>query len=274
MTSRTVIWTLVMLIVGALLVVLSRAGYLSPVENAALTVLSPVQETLSDAARPVDELLDNIGEADDLREENERLRTENEQLTSDVARLQEGEARLEELQRLLQVKETRPEETFVTANIFAREPSNLKEMVAIDRGEQDGVQEGMAVLTAGSTLVGSVTKVLDDYSWVTFITDPSSAVSAMVEETRAQGVVTGSYSGRLSLEFVRQAEQVDEGDTVITSGVGGGYPPGLVIGEVASLESVRQELFKNVTVEPLARFDQLQTILVLTSFVPRQLEPP
>jgi rod shape-determining protein MreC len=274
MTSRTVVWTLVMLIVGALLVVLSRAGYLSPVENAALTVLSPVQEALTNAARPVDELLDNIGEADDLREENERLRTENEQLTAEVARLQEGETRLEELRRLLQVKETRPEDTFVAANIFAREPSNLKEMVAIDRGEQDGVQEGMAVLTEGGTLVGSITKVLDDYSWVTFITDPSSAVSAMVQETRAQGVVTGSYSRRLTLEFLRQAEQVDEGDTVITSGVGGGFPPGLVIGEVASLESVRQELFKDVTVEPLARFDQLETILVLTSFSPRQVEAP
>lgn len=274
MTSRIMLWTLIMVVGGVLLVVISRAGVTGPLENAALFVVSPAQEALGDAASPVDEFFDNIGEADDLREENERLRTENEQLASEVASLRESETRLEELRQLLQVKETQPEEEFLAANIFAREPSNLKEMVAIDRGTQDGVQEGMSVLSEGGTLVGSVTKVLDDYSWVTFITDPNSSVSAMIQETGAQGVVSGSYSRRLSMQFVRQAEAVEEGNTVTTSGLGGGFPPGLVIGRVASLESVRQELFKDVTVEPLARFTQLETVLVLTSFSPRRLEAP
>ena len=274
MTSRTMLWTLIVVVGGVLLVVISRAGVTAPLENAALFVVSPVQRALGDAASPVDEFFDNIGEADNLREENERLRTENEQLASEVASLRESETRLEELRQLLQLKETQPEEEFLAANIFASEPSNLKEMVAIDRGTQDGVKEGMSVLSEGGTLVGSVTKTLDDYSWVTFITDPNSSVSAMIQETGAQGVVTGSYSRRLSMQFLRQAEAVEEGNTVTTSGVGGRFPPGLVIGKVASLESVRQELFKDVTVEPLARFPQLETVLVLTSFSPRRLEAP
>ncbi len=274
MTSRTVLWTLTMVVVGTLLILLSRAGFLAPVENAALFVVSPAQRALTTTVKPVDDFFDNIGEADNLRQENERLRTENEQLTAEIARLQEGESKLTELRKLLQLKETQPQEEFLAANVFAREPSNLKEMVAIDRGKQDGVKEDMVVLTEGGTLVGTVTKVLDDYSWVTFITDPNSAVSAMIQGSRAQGIVAGSYSGRLTMEFLRQAEQVKEGDTVVTSGVGGGFPPGLVIGTVASLGSVRQELFKDVTVEPLARFSDLETVLILTSFSPRHLEPP
>jgi rod shape-determining protein MreC len=274
MTWRTVLWTLTMVVVSALLILLSRIGLLAPVENAALFVVSPAQRALTTAIRPADDFFDNIGEADDLREETERLRIENQRLAAEVARLREGETRLEELRELLQVKETQPEEEFLAANIFAREPSNLKEMVAIDRGKQDGVKEEMVVLTEGGTLVGTVTKALDDYSWVTLITDPNSAVSAMVQDSRAQGVVAGSYSRRLTMAFLRQAERVEEGDTVITSGVGGGFPPGLVIGTVASLENVRQELFKDVTVEPLARFRQLETVLVLTSFSPRHLEAP
>lgn len=274
MTSRTAFWTLAMILAAALLIVLSRAGFLSPVENGALLLVSPVEGAFTDAFRPVDEFFDNIGEADDLRAENEQLRTENEQLAARIARLEAGEARLEELRDLLQLKETQPEEEFLAANIFAREPSNLKEMVAIDRGTQDGVQEDMVVLTKGATLVGTVTKALNDYSWVTFITDPNSAVSGMIQGSGAQGVVAGSYSRRLTMEFLRQAEPAEEGATVITSGVGGGFPPGLIIGEVASLESVPQELFKKVTVEPLARFRDMETVLVLTSFSPRHLEAP
>ena len=144
MTSRTMLWTLIVVVGGVLLVVISRAGVTAPLENAVLFVVSPAQRALGDAASPVDEFFDNIGEADNLREENERLRTENEQLASEVASLRESETRLEELRQLLQLKETQPEEEFLAANILAHEPSNLKEMVAIDRGEQDGVQEGMA----------------------------------------------------------------------------------------------------------------------------------
>jgi len=274
LSSRTGVWTLAVTALAVLLLALSRADVLGPLGNIVLTVFSPLQNALTRVSEPAADFISDIRRTDELSEENQALRAENERLNAEVARLRENETRLQQLSQLLQVKETHPEEQFLAANVFAREPSNVKEMVAIDRGKRDGVREGMAVVTEGGSLVGSITRVFDDYAWVTLITDPNSAVSAMIQESRAQGVVSGSYSRRLTMEFLRQAAVVHEGDMVLTSGIGGSFPPGLVIGRVSAVESSRQEIFKDVTVEPLASLSRLETVLVLTSFTPLQLQRP
>jgi rod shape-determining protein MreC len=106
------------------------------------------------------------------------------------------------------------------------------------------------------------------------ITDPKSAVSAMVQESRAEGVVAGNYDGALIMEFVGQGAPVKEGDFVITSGIGGGYPPGVVIGRVSDVEKTEQDLFQSVHVDHLASLSDLDNVLVQTSFEPRTLEQP
>jgi rod shape-determining protein MreC len=274
MSSRTAVWTVAIFILGVFLVVISRVGALSPVENAVLVVTSPAQNALSRAAEPAADFFDGLGESNELKDENARLRAENDRLETEVTRLRENEIRLQELRQLLQVKESRPDQEFLAANVFAREPSNLKEMVAIDRGKRDGVKEGMVVMTEGGSLVGRVTKLLDDSAWVTLLTDPNSAVSAMVQESRSQGVVAGSYSRRLTMDFIRQGATVNTGDVVVTSGIGGNFPPGLLIGRVVAAASTRQEIFQDVSVEPVASLSRLETILVLTSFTPQEVRAP
>ena len=136
------------------------------------------------------------------------------------------------------------------------------------------MREGMIVVTEGRSLVGTVSKTFDDYAWVTLITDPKSAVSAMVQESRAEGVVAGDYGGGLVMEFVGQGAVVSAGDFVITSGIGGGYPPGVVIGRVANVQKAEQDLFQSVYVDHLASLSQLEHVLVLTSFEPKEVEQP
>jgi rod shape-determining protein MreC len=119
-----------------------------------------------------------------------------------------------------------------------------------------------------------VSRTEDDHSWVTLVTDVDSAVSSLLLESRAPGVVAGGYNRRLSMEFVSQDAAVKEGDTVVTSGLGGTYPPGLVIGRVTGVTGHRQEIFRRVTVEPLASLSRLETILVITSFTPSKLSVP
>ena len=274
MNSRVAMWTAGVIVVGIALIAMSKAGALGPLENAVLTVISPVERGLRNAADPVAEWISNLTDLNKLSNENKDLRAENERLKGEVVRLRESEVKLQEMEKLLQVKQAFPDQEFLAASILAKDPSNLKEVVAIDRGKGDGVREGMVVVTEGHSLVGTVTSVLDGYSWVTLITDPNSAVSAMVQESRAQGVVTGSYSRQLSIEFVAQGAAVKEGDVVITSAIGGHYPPGLVMGRVTAVQSTPQELFKKVSVEPLASLARLETVLVLTSFVPLNLESP
>jgi len=274
LNSRATVWTAGVVVAGLLLIAVSALGALDPLENGLFNVVSPLQRGLRNATDPVAEWLSHLTELNELSDENKALRTENERLQNEVALLRESEIKLQQMEDLLQVEQTFPDQEFLAANVLAKDPSNLKDVVAIDRGKRDGVREGMVVVTEGNSLVGTVTSVHDDYAWVTLITDPNSAASAMVQESRAQGVVSGSYSRQLSIEFVAQGAVVKEGDMVITSAIGGHYPAGLVIGRVTAVQSTPQELFKKVSVEPLASLARLETLLVLTSFVPLELEAP
>jgi rod shape-determining protein MreC len=132
----------------------------------------------------------------------------------------------------------------------------------------------MPVVTEGSTLVGTITKVESGHAWITLVTDVDSAVSSHVLESRAQGVVAGAYDGTMQMEFVDHNAAVKEGDRVVTSGLGGTYPDGLVVGRVTHVGSNAQELFQSVTVEPLASLSNLENVLVMVTFSPAQVTTP
>jgi rod shape-determining protein MreC len=274
MTARTLAWTSFIAIAAFALMAASRLTVLDPVENVTLNVTSPFQGVLSGITRPIADWVNNITDAGTLSEENRRLREENERLTNELARAREEAIQGQTAGDLNAVREQFPDDVFLDASVVARDSSNARNIIAIDSGSGDGVREGMIVVSEGRSLVGTVTKVFDDYAWVTLITDPKSAVSALVEESRAEGVIAGNYDGSLVMEFVGQGVAVKEGDFVITSGVGGRYPAGISIGRVAEVRNADQDLFQQVFVDHLASLSKLERVLVLTSFEPRALEAP
>jgi rod shape-determining protein MreC len=259
---------------GFILLALSGIGLVRPVEDASFAVLAPLESVLRSIAQPIANTVTNFGDTRDLTAANEGLRKENERLHAENARLQEAATRREQLERLLAVTTTLSNQQFLAAGVFARDPNNLRQYAAIDKGKNDGVKTGMSVVTEGQTLVGSVIRVENSHSWVRLITDADSAVSSRILESRGEGVVSGGYNRKLSMEFVGQEATVKQGDTVVTSGLGGTYPAGLVIGKVTGVSGNRQEIFQSVTVEPLASLGRLETVLVMTSFVPLQLTAP
>jgi rod shape-determining protein MreC len=244
------------------------------VQDASYVLLSPLESALRSIAQPFADTISNYGDVRDLTQQNEALRADNERLNADLARLQEEATRREQLERLLDVKNSLSDQAFAAASIFARDPSNLRQVVAIDRGSNDGIKAGMPVVTQGKTLVGTVSRVEANHAWVTLVTDVDSAVSALILESRAAGIVAGGYSKTLSMEFVDQNSAVKEGDTVVTSGLGGSYPAGLIVGKVTGVGGQRQEIFRSVNVQPLASLARLETVLIMTSFVPIRLSTP
>ena len=274
MTARTLIWTGFIAIAAFMLMASSRLAVFGPVENLTLNVTSPAQTALHAATRPIADWVNNITDAGSLSSENTRLRDENERLTSDLVRAREDAVQQQAQQDLNAVRAQFPNDSFLAADVVSRDATNVRAIIAIGRGRSDGVREGMIVVSEGRSLAGRVSKVFDDYSWVTLITDPKSAVSAIVQESRAEGVVAGNYDGSLNMEFVGQGAAVKQGDFVLTSGVGGGYPPGVVIGRVANVQKTDQDLFQSVHVDHLASLSNLEHVLVLTSFQPTTLEKP
>lgn len=265
---RTRTWFTVVVAASALFLLGSRFGVFDPLENAVLVVTGPIEEGLRGATRPVADFVNNIADINRLKDENQSLREENERLQGQVAGLQDAEAARQQLELLNNIREAKPDDAFLAANVIAREPSNSQDMIAIDLGKSDGLEEGMIVITRQGSFVGTVTRALDDVAWVTMITDPTAGVSAVIQSSRAQGVVVGSPDGTLTMEFVEDTADVKAGDLVLTSGISGLAPPGEVIGRVVDVQNPAQDLFQSVHVEPLADLSHIEHVLVLTSFLP------
>jgi rod shape-determining protein MreC len=274
MTARTLAWTGFIAVAAFLMMAASGLTVLDPVENVTLNVTTPIQDVMSDTTQPVARWVNNITDAGALSAENRELRAENEQLRNELSRAREGAVQGQQQAELDAVRAQFPDDSFLDSSVIARDTSNVRSLIAIDSGRSDGVQEGMIVVSEGRSLVGTVSRTFNDYAWVTLITDPKSAVSSMVQESRAEGVVAGNYGGELIMEFVGQGAVVKTGDFVITSGIGGGYPAGITIGRVSRVKKTEQDLFQAVYVDHLASLSSLEKVLVLTSFEPTELQQP
>lgn len=277
---RLLWWTLAVVSVSLLSIVLSENRNLDPVQNLSLTVVAPLEDGLREIADPIADFFEGAFNRGELVRENERLRQELERLQSELAGSEDAQRQVEELKAALGVKESRAEEEIVVADIIAQDPSGLKRALAIDRGSKDGLDEGMVVLSRSGSLVGTISRVYDDFAWLRLITDPNSAVNVVVlsesgeEGSGARGVAAGDLRGSLSLEMLPADAQIAEGDLVTTSGLGGNYPRALLLGSVKSVEEKPQAILKRATVEPAADLSALDTVLVIASFLPARLAGP
>jgi len=177
---RLVWWCITIAVVSLMSIALSERRTLDPVQNLSLTVTAPVASGLQDAARPVDDLFRGITDRGDIVRENRELKEQVEELEKTFAEQQDAQQRVRELEEALGVKQGRPEDQLLAANVIAEDTSGLKRMIAIDRGSGDGLDEGMVVLSRKGSLVGTVARAFEDFAWVRLITDPGSTVNAQV----------------------------------------------------------------------------------------------
>jgi rod shape-determining protein MreC len=279
---RTIWWLTAVVSAGLVSIILSNARALDPFENFSLRITSPLENGMRDLADPISDFVEGITDRGDLVRENEKLRQENEDLTQLLAERENARERVSELEEALGVKESRPEAEFQVTNVISQDPSALKELIAIDRGSGDGLDEGMVVLSRHGTLIGTVSRAYEDFAWVRLVTDPDSAVNAQVhisepsgdETDDAQGVVIGDLRQGLVLDLLPPDADVSEGSLVTTSGLGGNYPQGWVIGRVASVDERPQAPFKKARIESLADLASLETVMVITNFQPARLAGP
>nr|WP_153864890.1 MULTISPECIES: rod shape-determining protein MreC [Myxococcaceae] len=198
-----------------------------------------------------------------VREENEVLRLENLRMHAAVQAL--GEARLENerLKKLLGYTEAAsgPE---IPARVLGVNPAPKLLSVRINRGEADGVERGMSVVTPEG-IVGQVVRTTGGYADVALVTDPMSRVAIRVQRSRARATAAGAGLNPLRLETALRTEDISEGDLVITAGTDGVYPPGLVVGRVSALEKSTQGMFQHAEIIPAVDTTKLEEVLVIPS---------
>lgn len=195
------------------------------------------------------------------RADLEVLRQQNDEMRQRLATLEEARLENERLRELAGFVAERELET-VGAEVIGRPASLWEGVITIDRGTAEGVTVGMPVLAAEG-LIGQVVTAGPYSSSVRLITDRRSGVAALLQTTRAEGIARGSLEGELWLEYISRETTVSVGDAVVTSGMGGVYPSGLLIGEIADVQLGSADLFPRIRVRPSAQLAGLEEVVVL-----------
>jgi len=196
-----------------------------------------------------------------VREENEQLRQELLQYKTANIEYREAVATNVRLQKLLELKESLPPPT-LTAEIVGKDPSLWFRTLTINRGSSDGVQKGMPVVTVEG-VVGQVLTSSPNYSKVLLATDPNSAIDVITQKTRVQGIVKGLGREAFGLHYVLKSAEVEKDDNVLTSGLGGVFPKGLMVGTVSEIRKSRRGMFQNIEIEPAVDFSQLEHLIII-----------
>ncbi len=239
------------------------AGIIHSVRGVVQTVATPFRvagSAITSPFRAVGNVAQNLtASPETLRD----LKTQNEELTAQLAQLSEAQADAERLQGLLDLQSSAHLDS-KAARIIGTSSDSWSRTVTIDKGSADGVTVNMPVANSGG-IIGQVTEVSANSSTVRLITDESSSVSAMVQSTRAQGMLEGQPDGTLRLAYVDADAQVEVGDLVVTSGLGGVYPKGLMLGRVASVEKSDNALYYTIVVTPASEIESNEEVLVILS---------
>ncbi|MFA4880480.1 MAG: rod shape-determining protein MreC [Candidatus Doudnabacteria bacterium] len=250
-----------------LLIFLHYVKVLRPVENAIFVVTAPVERAAFKTVNKIDNFFHLLTAIRDLARENQDLSGENYRLIAENVRLKEIEKENAFLRDQLKFKE-KGGVRGIDADVVGRNPDNLIQSLKINRGAQDNVRVGAPVIFGEGFLVGKVIEVFSKTATVLLITDQNSVVNALIIDSRASGNIYGQHGLGLTMEMIPQNEIVQVGDTVITSGLSGELPKGLVIGEIVKVESNSGELFQKAQVRSYVNFSKLEKVLVVTDINP------
>jgi rod shape-determining protein MreC len=234
-----------------------------PIGPLLLWILRPLQIVVHSTTGLIKGVQENYLTLTGYKAENEKLRERITRLELERNRLLEAEAINQRLQQLLDFRSHLPSVT-VTATIIANSASNWFQSCLIDKGSAHGVRAGMSVVTPLG-VIGRVVEVTAQSAKVLLLTDPNSGIDVIVQRTRARGIVSGSLENSTILKYVKRSEDVQIGDRLITSGLDGIFPKGLMVGTVTKVRKQTLGLFQAIEVIPAVTTAQTEVVLVVNA---------
>jgi len=262
--------TVIIIAIGIILLALS--GFLTTILNQFIDPIIELQTWFSERVQVVYEFITVPRDVVSLRQENQQLQDTVSLLQKEIIQLKQDLKEADILYALLGFARGRPEETYIAAAVIGKDPSPFLQYVLIDKGTDDGVMYNMPVVTEKG-LVGRIDAVTASAARVQLITDATSQVNAVVEDADAEGIITGSVTADITIEMVSQEAELQAGQIIQTSGVGGSYPSEVVIGQVLNVNKLENELFQSAAIQPAEDFQNLQAVLVVANFRPSNIAP-
>ena len=266
---RTIILWVAVFIVGLLAFTTVKGKYdLKISENVVNTILSPFQSAITSISNATKKIGVISWEMVTVYEQNKMLRSEVEQLRQRDVNVNEIMAENTRLTNILNYKNAVKQFDTAVAKIISYDSSNLTNSITINLGAKDGMQKNMPVITPQG-LVGTIVAVYEHSAKVQLILDPRSAVGAIIQrpESRVIGIMQGSVGVQTLAKMVNIPRDADVvvGDNVLTSGYGGLYPKGIVIGEVVEVTNEAGGLLKYATVKTAVDFYRIEEVLVIVN---------
>jgi rod shape-determining protein MreC len=261
----------ILLAIATGLMVSSSSPIMTDLSRGIAFAFRPVVAALDDGIGTIAGLVEAATSIDKLRSENQALREENDKLRIENRLTESVRKENDELTALLQLRSDLDYET-EAATVIARDPAEFRRVIVIDRGADDGIEKGDAVIAAGGALAGQVIEVGPNFSHVLLLSDSSSIVAGALAADGARGEVTGQLGSVLSMRNIDATSEVVLGDEVLTAGIelAGGirspFPGGLLIGAVVDKRRDPNEVVQTAFVEPAADLERLEHVLVITSY--------
>ena len=245
-----------------------KGSLLNPLRNAVGYVLVPIQSGVNAVGGSIYKEASNVRLLKDALDENDRLQSRVDELIEENTRLRAEQMELERLRALYELDTQYMQYNKVGARIIAKNTGSWFSVFRIDKGAEDGIKEDMNVI-AGGGLVGIITDVGANYATVRSIIDDSSEVSAMAQQSGDTCIVSGDLQlyneGRLNIGYMEKEDDIKDGDMIVTSNISGKFLPGILIGYATDITiDYSDNLTKSGYVIPVAQFDRLQEVLVIT----------
>lgn len=246
--SRTV-WVFGSLLIAALfLSFLHIQGILRPFQSVAVQTTRPLVYVLKSTGNSFKSFFTYFGSVAKVSRQNAELKEQVRNLQQEKVILQQYRLENERLRTELGYRKDSPL-NFAAAKVISRDPTNFSQTVVIDIGADQGIKEGAAVLSEG-VLVGRVSNVQSFTSSVMLVTDPQSKIDAQISSSGDNGILRGSYGSGMVLDMISQNASVVKGDEVVTFGLTGSVPKGLLIGTVGEFQSQKNDILQKVTIIP------------------------
>jgi rod shape-determining protein MreC len=245
-----------------LLLMFNPRNFFSPFRSVMFTLFYPFEKVFYLASAKIGNQIDFVGSISNLREENEKIIRENMFLEAQLASLKDEKKENELLRNQLGLI---PKEKYELLGSFVigQDMQESGAWINVDKGSFDGVEVGMPVIVSQGILVGRVEEVYPKSSKILLLTSPQSSVNAVDLETGSRGIVKGSFGLGVYMDMITQSDVINVGDSIVTSGLGGNFPKGLLIGKITEVKLSQDKLFQQALISPSARYPRLEAVFII-----------
>lgn len=250
-------------IVIVVLVVFLLNFFSKGVKSFFYSISEPIQKVFWGAGDRVSDFFEYFGRAKELKEEVEKLTFENQELISQIAGLKELEDENKALREALEI-ELQKDFKLILVQIIGKDIS--QDFILIDKGKNDGVSEGMPVITQQKVLVGKISEVYNDFSKVMLISNKKSSFDAKILDKDISGVIKGEGSFKALFDLLPRDKEIFYGDTVISTSMGGIFPAGLLVGQIKEVKRGDIDPFQKAEIEPFFNIEEINYLFLISEY--------